>query len=41
MQNYIFYLLPGFGDKILRPLQAKIKYQIAHNNVSYVLDSKK
>ena len=27
MQNYIFYLLPGFGDKKLRPLQEKIKYQ--------------
>ena len=25
-----------FGDKKLRPLQAKIKYQSAHKNVSYL-----
>ena len=27
MQNLKFYLQPGFGDKKLRPLQAKIKQE--------------
>ena len=30
VQDKIFYLQPGFGDKKLQPLQAKIKYQCAH-----------
>ena len=37
VQDKIFFLRPGFGDKKLRPFQAKIKYQCAHNSYYNVI----